>query len=197
MAPSVHNGEGRRPSVPRHALDSAWLECGSSPQHLGIVVESESAALGTAVTTPHDVFWPRTTSSRLNKPRACHVRRRLRCFALQSAGIRASCRDSHIDSPSKLRRLRQSRRDVKRRLSASFPASGTPSSLAHCIPSPRGFGTLEHHQPPCIVAYARPRRTAARLSAPMSPRSAGEVAVIRHRAPLTPVLQTEPFQPEA
>ncbi|EJK75148.1 hypothetical protein THAOC_03135 [Thalassiosira oceanica] len=65
------------------------------------------------------------------------------------------------------------------------------------ILSPRGFGPLEHHQPPCIVVYARPRRTAARLSAPMSPRSAGEVAVIRHRAPLTPVLQTEPFQPEA
>ncbi|EJK69150.1 hypothetical protein THAOC_09624 [Thalassiosira oceanica] len=72
-----------------------------------------------------------------------------------------------------------------------------PSSLAPRIPSPRGLGPLDHHQPPCIVVYARPRRTAARLSAPTSSRSAGEFAVILHRAPLTPVLKTEPFQPEA
>ncbi|EJK45088.1 hypothetical protein THAOC_36315, partial [Thalassiosira oceanica] len=70
---STSKKEGRRPSVPRHALDSVWIEFGSSPQHLGIVVESESAARGTAVMTPHDVFWPRT-SSRLNKPRACPER---------------------------------------------------------------------------------------------------------------------------
>ena len=93
-------------SVPMHALDSVWLECGSSPRHHGIVLERQSAALGTALTTPHDDFWPRTTSSRLHKPHKFHVCPRLRCVALQNAGIRESHRDSHIDSPSKLRRIR-------------------------------------------------------------------------------------------
>ena len=95
------------PSVPIHALDSVWLECGLSPRHHGIVVESQSAALGTALTTPHEGFWPRTTSSRLHKPRACRVCPRLpRRVALQNAGVRASRRSSHIDSSSKLRRTR-------------------------------------------------------------------------------------------
>ncbi|EJK45924.1 hypothetical protein THAOC_35437 [Thalassiosira oceanica] len=65
-----------------------------------------------------------------------------------------------------------------------------------CIRPPRIFGPQEHHQPPCIVVYARFRRTAARLSAPTSPRSAGEFAVIRHRAPLTPEIEIARFQSE-
>ncbi|EJK60699.1 hypothetical protein THAOC_18901 [Thalassiosira oceanica] len=51
-------------------------------------VDSQSAALGTALTTPHDDFWPQTTSSRIHKPRACRVCPRLRCVALQNAGKR-------------------------------------------------------------------------------------------------------------
>ncbi|EJK51348.1 hypothetical protein THAOC_29483 [Thalassiosira oceanica] len=51
--------------------------------------------------------------------------------------------------------------------------------------------------PPAAV-YCRIRPPSTHGCQPIrSPRSAGEVAVIRHRAPLTPVLQTEPFQPEA
>jgi len=91
------------PSVLMHALDSVWLEGGSSPRHHGIVVESQSAALGTALTTLHEDFWPRTTSSRLHMQRAClcvlgcgvmqracRLCPRLRCVALQNAGIRAT-----------------------------------------------------------------------------------------------------------
>ena len=43
----------------------------------------------------------------------------------------------------------------------------TLSSLAS-IRSPQGFRPQEHHQPPCIVVYARHRRPAARISASTS-----------------------------
>ncbi|EJK73905.1 hypothetical protein THAOC_04452 [Thalassiosira oceanica] len=77
-----------------------------------------------------------------------------------------------------------------------FPASGTPSGLAHRIRSPREFGPREHHRPPCIVVYARPRRTAARQSAPTLPCSGSEFVDSRHHAPLTPEIEIPPFQSE-
>ncbi|EJK61035.1 hypothetical protein THAOC_18538 [Thalassiosira oceanica] len=77
-----------------------------------------------------------------------------------------------------------------------FPASGTPSGLAHRIRSPREFGPRENHRPPCIVVYARPRRTAARQSAPTLPCSGSEFVDSRHHAPLTPEIEIPPFQSE-
>ncbi|EJK70075.1 hypothetical protein THAOC_08600, partial [Thalassiosira oceanica] len=146
------------PSIPMHALYSVWLECGSSPQNHGIVVESESTALGTAVTTPHDDFWPRTTSATATSNGAYLPRR--------------------ASVPSRVIVVCELGRGLFKLDPGRWPIS------------------LEHHQPPCIVVFARPRRTAARLSAPTSPRSAGEVAVIRHRAPLTPEIEKAPPQPE-
>ncbi|EJK76417.1 hypothetical protein THAOC_01820, partial [Thalassiosira oceanica] len=115
-APSVHNGKGRRPIYPDARLRLRMARVRSSPRHHRMGVDSQSAALGTALTTPHDDFWPRTTSQ-------------------------------------------------PHRLSFQIEKNKTES-------------------PRC-------------RSAPTSPRSAGEVAVIRHRAPLTPVLQTKPFQTKA
>ena len=101
-----HKGEGRRPICPearlRLRMARVRLESPTSWQ----VVESQSTALGSAVTTLHDIFWLRRTSSRLHEPRECRLRLRLRCVARQNAGIRASRRGSRIDSPSKLRSRR-------------------------------------------------------------------------------------------
>ncbi|EJK56661.1 hypothetical protein THAOC_23410, partial [Thalassiosira oceanica] len=208
--PSVRNGKGRRPICLDARLRLRVARLSSSPQHLGMGVESQSTALGTDVTTPHDVFWPRTKSSRLNKPPACRVRPRLRYVAIQNAGIRASRRDSHIDSPSKLRRITQSRRDVKRRLSAStspgraplygrrprdaaqFPASGTPSGLSSY---PIASGNRTKGAPPSTV-YCRVRPSSTHGYRSHIAPTAGGFTVIRHRAPLTPEIEIARFQSE-
>ena len=69
-----------------------------------------------------------------------------------------------------------------------MPARATRTPAALRIRTPRSHRPLGRQRPPCIVVYARPRCTASRLSAPTSPRSAGEFADSGHRAPLTPVL---------
>ncbi|EJK71067.1 hypothetical protein THAOC_07527 [Thalassiosira oceanica] len=204
------------PSIPMHALYSVWLVCGSSPQNHGIVVESESTALGTAVTTPHDDFWPRTTSDACITSKQPH-RLALKIEKNKIEPPRRQTAPICLGEPRFLQgsydcRMRTRPRSIQARSSAGDPYLSRPPLLVNCDPvpsqrnalsslaprirSPRGFGPLEHHKPPCIVVFARPRRTAARLSAPTPPRSVGEVAVIRHRAPLTPEIEKAPPQPE-
>jgi len=130
-APSVHNGEGRRPSVPRHALDSVWLECGSSRQYHGMVVEIQSTQMVLLSRRP-------TTSSGLDESRHASTtstsRVRVACFL--NLGVHVVT--ATPNSPSKLRRIKRAAAmsNIERRLSASTSID-CPSRVVYCRIRPR------------------------------------------------------------
>ncbi|EJK69246.1 hypothetical protein THAOC_09512 [Thalassiosira oceanica] len=107
-------------SAPRHALDPVWLECGSSPQHNGMGVESR---------LPHKVLLSRrpTTSSGPDDPRHTSTSRvRVVCVlhCVDPSIVSYEYPRSPAASYSEQTRLKGGRRP---RDAAQFPASGTPS----------------------------------------------------------------------
>ncbi|EJK63974.1 hypothetical protein THAOC_15340 [Thalassiosira oceanica] len=87
----------------------------------------------------------------------------------------------------------QSRHALKGRRprdAAQFPASGTPSPALRLVSD--HLGGLDHWS----TTSRRALSHTPVLDARRHPSSAGEVAVIRHRAPLTPEIEKAPPQPE-
>ncbi|EJK51377.1 hypothetical protein THAOC_29452, partial [Thalassiosira oceanica] len=107
----------------------------------------------TAVTTPHDVFWPRRSLSHLHKPRACRVRPRLRVPTAGRSSAPADARGTagsfvtSFDCPRSPAASFSKRRTLYGRRPRDAPPA--PSQLAELPPaSPRlvsdRLGDLNH-----------------------------------------------------
>ncbi|EJK64485.1 hypothetical protein THAOC_14775 [Thalassiosira oceanica] len=126
-------------SAPRHALDPVWLECGSSPQHNGMGVESR---------LPHKVLLSRrpTTSSGPDDPRDTSTSRvRVVCVlhCVDPSIVSYEYPRSPAASYSEQTRLKGGRRPRDAaQFPVSFPASGTPSPASRLV-SDR-LGGLDH-----------------------------------------------------